>query len=324
MAVIRTPIGRVIPGTAARPAAGGGGARVTPGPATRPKGSGAAGDDWSSDDSSSVWTGEQSGGSSGGSSSGYYQYLINQQKLKQQQAATAAAKAGTQAQADYLRGMLGQGVPSSVSSAIEAQRAAGERYILDQERALMDLLGQRYGEATGTTGTAYTTLANYLQQNAPTAYAQAQRAVPQTYQTALGQYMAGQGVSPQAAQAAVEVQNVLGAGGAANYNQLLNVLAAREAATQQSRLAEAELARTGALSRLGAAQAASATQIQQQRLAGLAELSNRIAAQQLAAEQQVAARDQALRDALGKLVGTGYLTPEQIAALAPSDMIPKL
>lgn len=250
----------------------------------------------------------------GGSSSGYYNYLIQQQKLATDRANAAARAAGIKQQEAYLRGQIGQGVPEEVSKAIEAQRAAGEQYIREQESGLLDMLGQRYGQATGTTGDVYNRLQNYLSQNAPTAYAQAQRAVPRVYETALGQYMAGQGVSPQAAQTAVEVQNVLGAGGAANYNQLLNVLAAREAATQQSRLAEAELARTGALAGLGNIYAGSQFQVQQQRLAALAELANRLGATRLAAEQQAAARDQALRDALGQLYGTGLVTPPVEAA----------
>jgi hypothetical protein len=265
----------------------------------------------------------EAGSTGGGSSSGYYNYLINQQKLATEAASTAKRAEGIKAQEAYLRGQLGQGVPESVSKAIEAQRAAGEQYIKEQEAGLLGLLGQRYGQATETTGGTYARLQDYLTQNAPTAYAQAQRAVPRVYETALGQYMAGQGVSPEAARTAVEVQNVLGAGGAANYNQLLNVLAAREAASQQSRLAEAQLARTGALTGLENLYTGSQFQVQQQRLAALADLANRINAARLTAEQQASARDQAIRDALSSLYGTGYVTPP-VEAAPGAPVVPPL
>ena len=238
--------------------------------------------------------------------------LTTAEKIAQQK--FEASKRGAQAQADYLRGLIGQGVAPGVSAAIEAQRKAGESYIGERAQGVLDELARRRTEATGVTGGAYDALRNYLAANAPTAYAQAQRAVPQVAQTALGQYMSGQGVSPAAAQEAVQLANVQAAGGASNYNQLLNVLAAREAAAQTSRLGETEMARATASRGLESLYGAGILQVEQQRAAALADLANRIASSRLAAEQQAAARDRAIQDALGGLLGTGYVTQPVVPA----------
>ena len=247
------------------------------------------------------------GGTTGGGTSAASR--VAQQKFE-------ASKRGAQAQADYLRGLIGKGPSAGLISAIESQRRAGESYIGERAQNVLDELARRRTEATGVTGTAFDTLRNYLGANVPTAYAQAQRAVPQIAQTALGQYMSGQGVSPEAAQAAVQLANVQAAGGASNYNQLLNVLAAREAAAQASRLGETEMARAAAARGLESLYGAGALQVEQQRAAALADLANRIASSRIAAEQQAAARDRAIEDALGGLLGTGFVT-QPVTPAAP-------
>lgn len=228
-----------------------------------------------------------------------------------------ASKIGAQRQAEYLRGLLGQGVPEGIRRSIESQKSTGEAAIGNRVRELLAALGTAKGAATGQVTGAYTTLANYLAQNAPTAYAEAERARPNTYQTALGQYMSGQGVSPEVAQRAAQLASVESGGGAANYNQLLNTLAAREASMQQSRLAEAEMARTGALGGLENLYRQREAQVEMDRLAALNELATRINAATLAAEQQVASRERAIQDALGQLLGGGFVAPEVVNPPAP-------
>lgn len=227
-----------------------------------------------------------------------------------------ASKRGAQAQADYLRGLIGKGPSAGLISAIEGQRTAGEKYIGERAQNILDELATRRTQATGVTGTAFDTLRNYLGANVPIAYAQAQRAVPQIAQTALGQYMSGQGVSPAVAQEAVQLANAQAAGGASNYNQLLNVLAAREAAAQASRLGETEMARAAAARGIESLYGAGALQVEQQRAAALADLANRIASSRIAAEQQAAARDRAIEDALGGLLGSGFVT-QPVTPAAP-------
>lgn len=234
-------------------------------------------------------------------------------KFRQEQAAAADAlarqQAGAQAQEAYLRGQLTGQIPSMVSGEINTQEAAGRKYIEDQAAALLGQLQQRQTQATGLTQTGYSNLMNYLARNQPTAFAQAQRVMPTITETGLGQYMAGQGVSPAAAQEAARLANIQAAGGASNYNQLLNVLAAREAAGQTSRQAEAEMGLAGQLANLQAIYGQGTAGLEQQRLAALQELATVISNARLQASREQAAREQAIRDALAALYGTGYVKP---------------
>lgn len=230
---------------------------------------------------------------------------------EQQAAASALARqqAGAQAQAEYLRSQLTGKIPSMVSGEIDTQEAASRKYIEDQAAALLGQLQQRQTQATGLTQTGYSNLMNYLARNQPTAFAQAQRVMPTITETGLGQYMAGQGVSPAAAQEAARLANIQAAGGASNYNQLLNVLAAREAAGQTSRQAEAEMGLAGQLANLQAIYGQGTAGLEQQRLAALQELATVISNARLQASREQAAREQAIKDALAALYGTGYVKP---------------
>lgn len=332
MAVIRTPraqrLGPTVAGT--RPMGGGGGGGG--GPQVRPMGprpadSGAGGQGWGTTGATSGWKPEDPDGG-GGSSSGYYNYLIRQQELELDKAKAAAAREGAKRQAEYLQGLLGQGPSKDVLDAIEAQRAAGAAQIQAQAAKLLSELNTRKTQATNVTGTAFDNLRTYLAGNAPTAYTQALRAVPEVTQTALGQYMAGQGVSPAVAQEAAQLANVQAAGGASNYNQLLNVLAARETATQQSRLAEEQMARASAIRALESLYGAGTYQVEQQQLDALANVLAQANAARLAAQQQATERDIAIQNALGQLYATGNVPlpaqPGTSAALTPIQQLQQL
>lgn len=254
----------------------------------------------------------------GGSSSLSGQAALQRAALERKKYANELAAAsgtlarqqqGAAAQEAYLRGQLTAPISSLVTGEIEAQEKAGQQYIQDQAAALLKTLQERQGQATGLTQTGYSNLMNYLARNQPTAFAQAQRAMPTITETGLGQYMAGQGVSPAAAQEAERLANIQAAGGASNYNQLLNVLAAREQAGQTSRQAEAEMGLATQLANLQAIYGQGASQLEQQRLGALAQLAQQISAARLQAAQQKAARDQAIQDALAALYGTGYVKP---------------
>ena len=225
-------------------------------------------------------------------------------------AALARQQAGAAAQKAYFESQLGLGIPSAISGEIEAQERAGQDFIGQQAAALLSQLQARQGQATGLTQTGFSNLQNYLAQNQPTAFAQAQRARPTITQSDLGQYMTGQGVSPAAAQEASTLANIQSAGGASNYNQLLNVLAAREAAGQQSRQSEAEMGLASQLAQLQAIYGQATGGLEQSRLQALAELSSRSGAARLQAQQQATARQQALEDAIAQLVGTGLFPQE--------------
>ena len=224
-------------------------------------------------------------------------------------AALARQQAGATAQEAYLRSQLSAPIPSIITENIDAQEASGRQYIQDQAAALLAQLQERKAQGEQLTTTGFSNLMNYLARNQPTAFAQAQRAMPTITQSGLGQYMAGQGVSPAAAQEAASLANIQAAGGASNYNQLLNVLAAREAASQQSRQGEAEMGLATALANLQGLYGQGTASLEQQKLSALQELQTTIANARLQAAQQKAARDQAIQDALAALYGTGYVKP---------------
>ncbi len=255
---------------------------------------------------------------SGGGSILSGQAALKRAELERQKYASELAAAadtltrqqqGATAQEAYLRSQLTAGIPSLITNEIEAQEKSGQKYIQDQAAALLKQLQERQTQATGLTQTGYSNLMNYLARNQPTAFAQAQRAMPTITQTGLGQYMAGQGVSPAAAQEAERLANIQAAGGASNYNQLLNVLAAREQAGQTSRQAEAEMGLASQLANLQAIYGQGTASLEQERLGALAQLAQQISAARLQAAQQKAARDQAIQDALAALYGTGYVKP---------------
>lgn len=235
-------------------------------------------------------------------------------KFAQEQALAAQAlarqQAGAAEQLKYLQGQLGAGIPSTITGELEAQQRTGEEYIQNQAAALLKQLQDREAASRGLTQTGFSNLMNYLARNQPTAFAQAQRAMPAVTESQLGQYMAGQGVSPAAAQEAARLANIQAAGGASNYNQLLNVLAAREAAGQQSRQAEAEMGLATQLANLQGLYGAATGGLEQSRLSALADLASRISAARLQAQREAAARDQAIQDAIAALLATG-LIPSQ-------------
>jgi len=138
--------------------------------------------------------------------------------------------------------------------------------------------------------------------------------------------MGGQGVSTAPVDPTIAALNAAAGGGAQNYNRLLSTLGQLEQAGQQSRLAEQQMGRSGALSGLEQLYQGQTGGLQQQQLQALAELQSNIFGQQLTAEQQAASRNQAIQDALAALLGTGYINPEQITpttitGAAPSNVI---
>jgi hypothetical protein len=223
--------------------------------------------------------------------------------------ALARQQTGAGLQAAYLTGQLGAGIPSALSQEIDLQQSAGEKYISDQAAALLKTLQDREAQARGLTTTGFTNLQNYLAQNQPTAFARAQRQQPAPMTSDIMQYLAGQGVSGAPVQAQVDLANLAAQGGASNYNQLLDVLTAREQAAQQSRQAEAQMGLTSQLANLQALYGQGTSQLEQSRLAALADLASRVSANRIAATQATTSRDQAIKDALAALVGTGNLSP---------------
>jgi hypothetical protein len=297
MAVTSTRLGRVLPGTKATPAR-----MVTE-------------EEFNFDPTGGVTLTDAGGGSSSSLSGQAALQRAELDRIKYQNELAAAANAlsrqqtGAGLQAAYLTGQLGAGIPSALSQEIDLQQSAGEKYISDQAAALLKTLQDREAQARGLTTTGFTTLQNYLAQNQPTAFARAQRQQPAPMTSDIMQYLAGQGVSGAPVQAQVDLANLAAQGGASNYNQLLDVLTAREQAAQQSRQAEAQMGLTSQLANLQALYGQGTSQLEQSRLAALADLASRVSANRIAATQATTSRDQAIKDALAALIGTGNLSP---------------
>lgn len=246
--------------------------------------------------------------------------------LSSAQAAATRAATGAGYQQTYLQQQLDAlakgGFNPIIAGELEAQKTAGEQYIQNQYNNLLNLLNQRKQTGETLTTQGYDALRNYLASNPATAYASAQRAVPTVTQNALAQYMQAQGVSPEMAQPAVEQANLGALAGATNYNQLLNVLAGSEAAGQQSRMSEEQMARAIANAQLQNIYGSATQGLEQSRLSGLAELERQIGAARLAAEQARIAREQTLQDALATVLGTGYVCPPGFQKDASGNCVP--
>ena len=265
---------------------------------------------------------------SGGGSSGIYSYKAALEKIAADQAAAVAATTrattGAQNQADYLTGLLNQGVPSNLTGILDQQRIDSNKYINSQYDTAMQQLANSYTgqggtvanptatSALGLTNTGYGALQSYLQNNAPTAYAGATRATPGAVSNDLAAYMQAQGVGTDRANPGLVAANTALQGGAANYNALLGVLGANSAAGQESRLAEQQMSQTLAQAQLGAQNQQQQGLLNQQQQAALAQIVSEQAANRLNLERESTARNQTIQDALATLLGSGYINPGQI------------
>jgi hypothetical protein len=261
---------------------------------------------------------------SGGSSSGAYSYAAALAKIKaDQDAATAAvqrAEKGAEAQRNALLEQIktAGAIDPTLSKTLEEQKASQEKYIADQLAQQMKQLGESYGTATNLQTQGFDALRNYLQQNAPTAYANAPRAAAPAVSNDIAQYMAAQGVEAQRAEPGLLAARAALEGGATNYNTLLSTLAAQSAAGQESRLAEEQMARQLAAAQLGAYKAQQEGTLTTQQLAALQEIQSQYNTAKFQAQQQAIARKQALEDALNALYGAGYTTPPPVVEEKPT------
>ena len=141
-------------------------------------------------------------------------------------------------------------------------------------------------------------------------------------QNALAQYMQAQGASPAAVTPETDRLNALATGGADNYNQLLNVLRAAEQSGAGSRASEGELARALAGSQLQAIYGNATSGVEAGQLSALNQLAQVIANARLKAQQDATARDQAIQDALAKILGTGVITKPTTPVTPPVEGTP--
>jgi len=264
---------------------------------------------------------------SGGSGSSGAGALLNAQtnaaKFKAEQDAAAAAlirqQTGAQNQANYLRGLLGAGVPASITGEIGAQETAGRSYINTQAQNLLERLSGALTTGQGATTQGYDTLRNYLQANPATAYANTAQAAPTVTQNTLAQYMQAMGTPTGTVDPALAEVNAQAVGGANAYNQLLNVLRGSEASGQASRLSEEQMARALAGSQLQSIYGSGRANVESEQLAALNALAAQISNARIAAQQAQTSQETAIQNALATLYGTGLITPTPVVPVTGTE-----
>lgn len=245
---------------------------------------------------------------------------LNYKKATDTAAAAAATAAlqrqqeGAAAQAAALRGQIASAgsIDPSLMATLESQKSAQETALSDQYKLLTGQLNTAYDTAGGLQTQGFNALQTYLQNNAPTAYANAPRATPGAVSNDLSQYMQAQGVDQSRANPGLMAANTALEGGASNYNSLLGVLAANSAAGQESRLAEQQMGQQLASAQLAAYKAQQEGTLSTQQLTALQDIQTQYNTAKYSAQQAALQRQQALQDALNTLYGTGYTAPPPV------------
>jgi hypothetical protein len=237
--------------------------------------------------------------------------LKYENELSTDAAALARKKAAAQSQLEYLKGQLTGGeINPELARSLEEQRAQREGYVNDEYKRLLGNLGTQYGQAQTLTTEGFDALKSYLQGAPQNAY---QTAIEQNPATAapmandLAQYMASRGVEAGRTEPGLLAANAAAQGGAANYNNLLTVLAATSTQAQQSRLNEQAMAQRLADAQLTARKAAQEGTLTTAQLQGLQTIQDQYNAAKIQLQANAIARDQALQDAIASVTGSGAL-----------------
>jgi len=198
-------------------------------------------------------------------------------KYNQQQALDTAALQrkglGAQEALKYyqaqLGGVEGGQIPTALATTLDEQKAAREDFANTTYGNLLNRLGTRYTEAGNLTNEGFAALKSYLEGAPQNAYATAPRATAAPAANDLAQYMASRGVEAGRVEPGLQAATAAAQGGAANYNNLLTVLAATSTQAQQSRLNEQALAQRLAGAQLTARKAAQEGTLTTAQLQGL-------------------------------------------------------
>lgn len=229
-------------------------------------------------------------------------------ETKPQRLAREAAARGAVNQANYIRDQIsGLGAEydrliGQVPAAFAPGRAAAE----SAYQTALAALGGRRTEAEGLTRTSQEALQSYLASNPSRAFASLPAAqAPTLNPNVIARFAAATGVTaPSIAQAAAEESAMLQSN-AAGFDRLAQLLQASEQRANQSRLTEYELLKAVQDAQLRTQYGAGATALETQRQAALNQIAAQEAAETYRLNQARAAREQAFKDALASLYGTG-------------------
>ena len=296
--------------------------------------------------------GSGSGSGSGGAPRSYYDALgaartleantasskldLDIQKANREDALNAAALQrkglGAQEALKYYQGQLGKyadgAIPETLGQTLEDQRNQRTDFANTTYNNLLSRLGTAYTQAGNLTNEGFANLQAYLQNAPQNAYATAERATAAPAASDLAQYMASRGVEAGRVEPGLQAANAAAQGGAANYNNLLTVLAASATQANQSRQNEQAMAQRFAQAQLGAQKAQQEGSLSQAQLNQLNAIQTEYNSAKLQLQRDSVAREQALQDAIAGLQVSGNLnidttesteTPEERAARIAAD-----
>jgi hypothetical protein len=271
------------------------------------------------------------GGSGGGAPASYYDALgsargleaqtasdkldLEIAKYNQQQALDTAALQrkglGAQEALKYYQGQLGKyadgAIPDALGQTLEDQRNQRTDFANTTYSNLFNRLGTAYTQAGNLTNEGFANLQAYLQNAPQNAYATAERATAAPAASDLAQYMASRGVEAGRVEPGLQAANAAAQGGAANYNNLLTVLAASATQANQSRQNEQAMAQRFAQAQLSAQKAQQEGSLSQAQLNQLNAIQTEYNSAKLQLQRDSVAREQALQDAIAELQVSGNL-----------------
>jgi len=231
---------------------------------------------------------------------------LNQAQFDLQKATTAQGRADAKAKYDALKSYYDSGDWQTgydkLNTMLTDNYNTGVTGLQGTYDRSQQNLNAGYDLAQGLTDQGYSALQNYLQQNPNNAFAGLQQQV-QTVGNPMEQFLGAYGVSNQPVQQQVAAEQLAGQQGAGAFNTLADILNRNSQQSDNSRMAEMQMAQTMANSGLGANRANYQAQNAQAQAQALAQLQQQLAQNQFGVQQNQMQAGDAARQAI--LAATG-------------------
>ena len=237
-----------------------------------------------------------------------FEFTKEQNRLARERAGRGALEQGQNIQ-ELLRG--GATDYQRLQDLLTQQQTTSEGQINTQYQNALAELNRRRQTSQDLTASGFATAAEALQR-APQAFAGAERAqAAQLEPSAVERYAQLTGVPTEtiqqtAIEAATGDQQAVN-----NYNRLLDFMQTQDTAAQQSRQLENQMAQAIATAQLETLYGGATSDLEREKLAGLADVYNQIQAQRFGVTQAEIGRKQQLQDALNAVLGTGEVTLDE-------------
>lgn len=237
-----------------------------------------------------------------------FEYTKEQNRLARERAGRGALEQGQNIQ-ELLRG--GAQDYQRLQDLLTQQQTTSEGQINTQYQNALAELNRRKGTSQALTASGFATAAEALQR-APQAFATAERAqATQLEPSSVERYaqltgIPAESIQQTAVEAATGDQQAVN-----NYNRLLDFMQTQDTAAQQSRQLENQMASAIATAQLETLYGGATSDLEKEKLAGLADVYNQIQAQRFGVTQAELGRKQQLQDALNAVLGTGEVTLDE-------------